>query len=113
MKHISTPYGTVVPIINNFNIDDNIDFTVGFSTLEADKKQKLIHKYSDELIINISGTFKITDKSETYTITEGDCCLISKASEYTIKNVSNTTSSIIYIAFPLAPSPSQGHKYIN
>ena len=106
LTDVKTPYGWVKPILKNFYLSTTPDFTVGISSLNSGKSQELLHEFSDEIIICISGEFNI------YNIHEEECVFIPKGQAYKIENKTNAEVKVIYIAFPLAPNPMLGHTYI-
>lgn len=105
-KNIITPYGKVTSILKNSNL------TVGISTLDVGKSQRLVHKYSNEEIYVLSGSFELHYGSNSINLNKNDHIFISKNVPYTIKNISDQQVEVIYIAYPLAPSDQSGHTYL-
>ncbi len=112
LTDVKTPYGWVKPILKNFYLSTTPDFTVGISSLNSGKSQELLHEFSDEIIICISGEFNIYVNNIQYNIHEEECVFIPKGQAYKIENKTNAEVKVIYIAFPLAPNPMLGHTYI-
>ena len=105
-RDISTAYGRVISILKNSNL------TVGISTLDVGKSQRLVHEYSNEEIYVLSGSFELYCDNNLITLNENDHIFISRNIPYTIKNISDQRAKVIYIAYPLAPSKQSGHTYL-
>jgi len=68
LTDVKTPYGWVKPILKNFYLSTTPDFTFGISSLNPGKSQELLHEFSDEIIICISGEFNIYVNNIKYDI---------------------------------------------
>lgn len=110
LNKIDTPYGTVIPLLQN---KKQIDFAYGKSILYPHQQQSILHKYSDCVIVVIKGQFLLSINGHEDIVEDNSICTIPKKTPYTISNNTNENVEVLYLSFPLAPNPTQGHTYIN